>query len=404
MRVRPIEYRGTGERIEDEHRPAVNQNVVDKRDYYEVLGVERGASADDIKRNYRQAALKYHPDRNKEPRAEERFKEASEAYEVLSDPQKRQRYDQYGHAGMNGVNMHDFSHMGVEDIFSVFSDLFGGALGGRSGGRSRTERGVDIETVIQVDLKEVATGVRKTLKFERMDICENCEGQGNQPGTPRNTCRTCGGYGQVERQSGMGFFVSRVITDCPECGGRGQIISTPCRRCRGRGRSPLERVLDVEIPAGIHDGMSLRVRSEGEPSASGSVRGDLRCVIRVKPHTLFVRQENHLICTLPISFSQAALGVEIDVPTLEGTSPLKLKPGTQPGDLYKLSGKGLPDLRGGRRGDEIIQIQIEIPKRLNKRQKELLREFAETEDLSVLPESRNFFEKVRDYIGGDGDD
>ena len=374
----------------------MNRDVADKRDYYEVLGVERGASAEDVKRSYRQAALKFHPDRNKAPDAEDRFKEASEAYEVLSDPQKRQRYDRHGHAGMNGVGLHDFSHMGAEDIFSVFSDLFGGG-----GNRGRAERGIDIQTVIEVDLKEVATGVQKTLRFERMDICEGCGGQGNQPGTPKETCRTCGGYGQVERQSGMGFFVSRVITDCPDCGGRGQIITTPCRTCRGRGRSPRERVLEVEIPAGIHDGQSLRVRGEGEPSASGAVRGDLRCVIRVKPHPLFVRQENHLICTLPISFSQAALGAEIDVPTLEGTTPLRLKPGTQPADLYKLSGMGLPDLRSGRRGDEIVQIQIEIPRRLNKKQKELLRTYAETEDVSVMPESKSFFEKVKNYLAGD---
>lgn len=371
-------------------------------DYYQVLGVAREAGADEIKRAYRQAALKYHPDRNKSAGAEDRFKEASEAYEVLSDPQKRQRYDRFGHAGLNGAGLHDFSNMGVDDIFSIFGDLFGEALGG--GAQRRSARGVDIQAVIDVSLREVATGVEKTLKFERRDFCDRCSGHGNEPGTRRNACQTCGGYGQVERQSGMGFFVSRVITECPACHGRGSLIDKPCRACRGSGRAAKERVLNVKIPAGIQDGQSIRVRGEGEPCENGSTRGDLRCYIRVQPHPFLERQDNHLICKLPVSFTQAALGAQLEVPTLTGTAPLRLKPGTQHGAIYTLRGKGVPDLRTGRVGDEVVQVLIEIPKELNHEQRDLLRKFAETEDTTVQPESRNFFDKVAEYFTGDAGD
>lgn len=372
--------------------------VATKRDYYEVLTVQRTASPEEIKRAFRQAALKYHPDRNKEPDAEQKFKEASEAYEVLSDAQKRNRYDRYGHAGMNGVGMHDFSQMRADDIFSIFSDLFGGDVSG--GFRRRSERGVDIQTVVEIELRDVATGVEKTLKFERLDFCERCAGHGNEPGSKRATCGTCGGYGQVERHTGMGFFVSRVITDCPDCNGRGTLIDKPCRDCGGRGRAARERVVNVKVPAGIHDGQAVRVRGEGEPSEGGSARGDLHCLIRVKPHPLLKRGENNLICVFPISFTQAALGAQLDVPTLTGTAALRIKPGTQPGALYPLPGKGLPDLRTGRMGDEIVQIEIEIPKKLNKKQEDLLRQFAALEDRGVMPESKSFFDKVKEYLAG----
>lgn len=365
-----------------------------KRDYYEVLSVSRDSSPDEIKRAFRQAALKYHPDRNREAGAEERFKEASEAYEVLSDPAKRQRYDRHGHDGLSGVGMHDFSHMRVDDIFGVFSDLFGDAFGFQP----RQQRGVDIQCVVEVDLKQVLTGVEKTLRFERLDFCDRCGGQGNEPGSKRNTCQTCGGYGQVERQTNVGFFASRVITECPVCHGRGHVIETPCRQCGGRGRSPREVVVNVKIPAGVHDGQSMRIRGEGEPAAGGTARGDLRCVIRVAAHPFFEREENHLICRLPISFTQAALGTTVEAPTLSGTAALKIKPGTQHGELFRLPGKGLPDLRSGRFGDEVVQVMVEIPKKLNKKQEELLRQFAATEDKSVMPESKNFFERVRDYF------
>lgn len=374
-----------------------------KRDYYDVLAVGRSAAPDEIKRAYRKAAMKYHPDRNKEPGAEDRFKEASEAYEILSDPSKRQRYDQFGHAGLNGVGIHDFSNMRTDDIFSMFGDMFGDIFGGGRP-RARAERGVDIQTVIEIGLEDVATGVEKSLRFERADFCERCGGQCAEPGTRRDSCGTCGGYGQVEQQTSMGFFVTRSVVDCPTCQGRGSVIRTPCRGCGGSGRSPRERVLNVKIPAGVQDGQSVRIRGEGEPGATGTTRGDLRCVIRVREHPFLQRDGDYLVCPLPISFTQATLGVQVEVPLLTGTTSLRIPPGTQHGAVFKLPGKGLPNLRTGRRGDEIVQVLIEIPKKLTGDQKELLRRFAATEDKAVLPESKGFFERLKNYLAGEDEE
>ncbi len=375
--------------------------VTQKRDYYEVLGLNRSAGPEEIKRAYRQAALKYHPDRNKEASSEAKFKEAAEAYEVLSDPEKRQRYDRFGHHGLDGVSMHDFSGMGAEDIFSVFSDLFGDMFGGGFG-RSRASRGVDVQTVIEIDLKEVLTGVEKTLRFERQDFCQRCGGQGAEPGTERRNCNTCGGYGQIEQQTSLGFFVTRSVVDCPRCRGRGWIVERPCKQCDGTGQARRERLLDVKIPPGVHDGQSIRLRGEGELGRGGTARGDLRCVIHVRPHPFFQRDGDHLICLLPIGFTQAALGAQVDVPTLNGTTPLRIPPGTQPNTVFQLAGKGLPSLRSSRRGNQLVQVQVEIPKKLNREQEELLRRFAGTEDKNVLPESRGFFERVKEYLTGEG--
>ncbi len=380
----------------------MSARVAQKRDYYEVLGVGRDASADEIKRAYRQAAMKYHPDRNREPGADERFKEASEAYEVLSQPDKRQRYDRFGHQGLNGVGMHDFSHMQADDIFSIFGDLFGDMLGGRSG-RSRADRGVDIQAVIEIDLKEVATGVEKVLRFERSDFCDRCAGRGAEPGSNPTTCRNCGGYGQVERQTSMGFFVTRTVVDCPQCRGRGKQIDKPCVDCRGSGRATKERVLTVKIPPGVHDGQSIRLRGEGEPAPGGTTRGELRCVIQVRPHSLFERDGDTLICRLPISFTQAALGAQLEVPTLTGTVPLRIPAGTQYGATFSLQGKGLPNLRSGRVGDEIVQVLIEVPTKLSKAQQELLRKYAAGEDSAVMPETKSFFERMKTYFTGEGE-
>lgn len=376
--------------------------VAQKRDYYEVLGVSRSATPEDIKRAYRQAALKYHPDRNKEPGAEDKFKEAAEAYEVLSDAEKRQRYDRFGHAGLSGVGMHDFSGMAVEDIFSVFGDLFGDLFGGGFR-RARVDRGVDIQALVEIDIAEVLTGVKKTLRFERSDFCARCDGQGCEPGTQRRNCPTCGGYGQVERQTSMGFFVTRTVVDCPQCTGRGWLAERPCRDCAGSGRGRRQCEIEIKIPAGIHDGQSIRVSGEGEPGHSGRQRGDLRCVVRVREHKFFHRDGDHLICLLPIGFTQAALGAQIDVPTLTGTTPLRVPPGTQHGAVFELPGKGLPNLRNGRRGNQIVQVGVEIPKKLSREQADLLRKFAATEDKSVLPESKGFFEQVKEYLSGESD-
>ncbi len=366
-----------------------------KRDYYDVLGIDRGAAPEQIKKAYRRLAYKFHPDRNKDDGAEQRFKEAAEAYEVLADPTKRQRYDQHGHAGLSGVGVHDFSHMGVDDIFSMFTDIFGGSFGG---GRRRQRHGADLQTEVELSLQNVLTETERTIEFGRRESCDQCGGSGAAPGSERRTCPTCGGYGQVEQTGGMGALFGRVITSCPSCQGRGSAVRTPCRACRGAGLVTKNRVVTVRIPAGIHEGQAIRVRGEGEPGENGAPRGDLHCYVRVKPHTFLERHNNDVICRMPISFSQAALGAKVEVPTLTGRAALTIPQGTQHGQTFRLGGQGVPDLRTGRRGDELVQVMIEIPRRLSKSQAALLREFAETEDKSVLPESKGFFDKLVDYF------
>ncbi len=367
-----------------------------KRDYYEVLAVDKSAASDEIKRSYRKLAMKFHPDRNKDnPDAEVRFKEAAEAYEVLSDASKRQRYDQFGHAGVSGSGVHDFSHMGVEDIFSMFGDLFGGRGGGR--GRS-SRRGADLQTTVQMTLDEVSNGTERTLTFERNDVCDECAGSGAKPGSQLQSCSTCAGYGQVEQAGGLGAIFGRVITTCPSCRGRGKIISTPCGTCRGAGRAPGERVLTVQVPAGIHDGQAVRIRGEGEAGANGSSRGDLHCYVSVREHEFFERDGDDIVCRVPITFTQAALGATIEVPTLTGKADVKIPKGTQSGQLFRLSRQGLPNLRSRRTGDEIVQVYVEIPRRLSKKQQELLRDYSETEGNAVGAETKNFVEKLIDYI------
>lgn len=373
--------------------------VAEKRDYYEVLGVARTAGADEIKKAYRQAALKYHPDRNREdPSAEAKFKEAAEAYEVLSDQDKRGRYDQYGHRGVEGRGVHDFSGMGAQDIFSMFEEIFGGGVfGGRRGG---PRAGVNLEMALDLSLEEVASGVERVIEFERMDMCERCSGTGAEPGSQRRTCPTCGGYGQVEQASGFGSLFGRVITACPTCRGKGTVITSPCRQCRSSGRQPKHRKLSVQIPAGIQDGQAVRVAGEGEPSENGGARGDLHVFVRVRKHPFFERHGQELVCRVPISFAQAALGAKIDVPSLNGPVELKVPAGTQHGQMFRLGGKGMPSLRSSRRGDEIVQVWIEVPKKLDKRQEQLLREYAKSEDTAVLPESKSFFDKVAKFFSG----
>ncbi len=373
--------------------------VASKRDYYEVLGVGREASGDEVRKAYRQAALRYHPDRNKNEGAEERFKEAAEAYEVLSDSQKRQRYDRYGHAGLSGAAVHDFSHMGIDDIFSMFEDIFGG---GGFGGRQGPRRGYDLETTVELTLQDVAKGVEKTLEFSRNDICDRCGGNGSEPGGRRRTCSTCGGYGQVQQSSGFGILFGRVTTACPSCRGRGSLVENPCKQCRGNGRHPRQRVLAVKIPAGVQDGQGVRVRGEGEAGQDGAVAGDLHVYVRTKPHPFLQRQGNDLICQVPLSFTQAALGGSVEVPTLSGKAAVKIPAGTQYGQVFRLANQGLPDLRTGRRGDELVQVSIEMPRKLSKKQRELLANFADTEDARTLPDSRSFLDKLKEYLSGPG--
>jgi molecular chaperone DnaJ len=377
--------------------------VAQKRDYYEVLGVTREASPEEIKRAYRQAAMKYHPDRTDEADAGERFKEAAEAYEVLSDAEKRNRYDRFGHSGLSGVAGHDFSHMRPDDIFSIFGDIFGDMFGVQFGrGGRRSSPGVDLQTEVALTFADVAVGAERAIEFTRNDFCDRCAGKGAEPGSKTSTCDTCGGYGQVERTTGMGFFSTRVVTTCPECRGRGSTFTKACKQCRGSGRAPKHRVVTVKIPPGIHDGQAIRLRGEGEPGEDGSSRGDLHCCVRIEQHPFLQRHGNDLLCELPISFTQAALGAKIEVPTLAGKMEVAIPTGIQHGELLRLAGIGLPDIRTNRRGDQIIRVLIEIPNKLNAKQEELLRQFAATEDKNVLPQSKGFIERLKSFfeLGG----
>ena len=368
---------------------------MEKRDYYEVLNVARNAGPEDIKRAYRKGALKWHPDnaRSNKPEAEARFKELAEAYEVLSDPEKRQIYDRYGHQGLRGAGVHDFSGMGADDIFSMFADIFGVNFGG---GRRAQGRGYDLETVVDLSLQEVAKGTDKTLEFERVDFCDACGGSGAKPGTSPKRCATCGGYGQVET-SGGGFF--RMVRTCPTCRGAGQVVSEPCPECHGTGRMKKKRVLSVHIPPGVHEGQAVRVRGEGEPGETAGLRGDLRCYVRVQQHPFLVRDGDNLVCQVPITFTQAALGAKVEVPTLGGKEDLAVPAGTQHGECLRIRNHGLPHARSGKKGDQVVQFVIEVPRKLSRKQEDMLRQLAQIEDTDVQPARKGFLDKLKEYLG-----
>ncbi|MGB4148476.1 MAG: molecular chaperone DnaJ [Tepidanaerobacteraceae bacterium] len=379
-----------------------------KRDYYEVLGVSREATEDEIKKAYRKLARKYHPDVNKEDKdAAEKFKEINEAYEVLKDPEKRARYDQFGHAGVGqgGFDAGDFGGFGGfggfgdfgSDIFDDIFDIFGGSFG-RSRRRGPT-RGADIRYDLEITLEEAAFGAEKEIEIFRMESCKNCNGTGAKPGTMPKTCPSCGGSGQVRRVQNLGPMQFTNVTTCTNCGGRGTIIEEPCPKCHGRGQSKVGRKIKIKVPAGVDTGSQLRMSGEGEPGELGGPPGDLYVVIRVKPHKLFVRQGDDLIYQAPISFVQATLGDEIDVPTLEEKVKLKIPEGTQPGTRFRLRSKGIPHLRGYGRGDLIVQVEVVIPKKLNDKQKELLVKFAKISGEDIKPTSKGLFRKMKDAFG-----
>ena len=372
----------------------------EKRDYYEVLGVSRDASASDIKSAYRKGALKYHPDSFQGDKAEGEamFKELAEAYEVLSDSIKRNQYDQYGHAGMAGAGVHDFGNMGFGDIFSMFQDIFG-QMGGMGGGRrGHASRGDDLQIEVELTLEQVDTGLEESLEFTRMDLCDECGGNGARRGSEPVRCETCNGYGQVQQQESGFFGMSVRVIACPRCKGRGTTVSDPCPSCRGSGRARKPRIVTVQIPAGVSDGQVIRLRGEGGPGPDGTTRGDLHCYVRVKQHPLLVRNGSDLVCQAPIAFSQAALGGNIQVPTLTGSEEIGVPSGTQNGDVITLRGRGLPSLRTGRRGDQHVQVFMEVPKRLSKEQIELLKKYAETEQVDITPQRKSFLKKLKKYF------
>ncbi len=370
--------------------------MASKRDYYDVLGVKRDASEKEIAVSYRKLAIKYHPDSNSgDPDAVLKFKEAAEAYEVLSDAQKRARYDRFGHDAPEFAGGPHFTD--VEDIFEafggIFGDLFGG--GGRRGRRAR--RGADIQVQVTIDLEEAASGSSKSVEFNRHQACDACQGSGSRPGSQRATCRQCGGRGQVVQS--MGFV--RVQTTCPLCHGAGSVITEPCESCRGSGLTAELVKKEINIPAGVDEGTRVRYAGQGEPSLDGGPAGDCYCLVHVRKHKLFERDGDHLILRMPITYSQAALGATLEIPTLEGRHELVIPPGSQSGEVFRLRGRGMPDPHNGRKGDLLVQTYIEVPKKITKRQQELLRELAEVEQVQVSPHRKSFFEKLRDYFTTD---
>ncbi len=344
-----------------------------KRCYYEILQVTRTATEEDIKKSYRRMAMQHHPDRNPGDReAEDKFKEAAEAYEVLSDQQKREIYNQYGHEGLSSSGFQGFSG---DDIFSSFGDIFGDIFGfsnGRSRSRSAARAGADLRYDMQISFMEAAFGLSRDIDMDKHQSCHECSGTGSAPGTAPEVCSRCRGRGQVTQSSG--FF--SISTTCPNCRGVGQIISHPCKKCRGAGREKVVKTVQIKIPAGVETGSRLRLRGEGEQGEHGGPNGDLYVFIHVQEHEFFQRSDDDIICRIPISFVQAALGDNIEVPTLVGTEKLKIPRGTQNGKIFRLKGKGIAHLRGFGRGDQVIETVVTIPTNLNRRQEELLKEFS----------------------------
>lgn len=367
-----------------------------KKDYYEVLGINKDANADEIKKAYRKLAMKFHPDRNPDnPKAEEQFKEAKEAYETLSDDQQRASYDQYGHAATDGSRGGQGNGAGGFDFGDIFGDIFGGA--GR-GGRTQAQRGADLRYNMEITLEEAARGATKQVRIPTLDECDTCHGSGAKPGTTPTTCQTCGGHGQVRMQ--QGFF--SIQQTCPRCHGSGKSISSPCGTCSGAGRVKHHKTLEIKIPAGIGEGMRLRHSGHGEAGANGAPAGDLYVEIHIKQHSVFQRDGDDLHCEMPISFATAALGGEIEIPTLDGSARIKIPAETQSGKIFRLRGKGIKGMRTNTHGDLNCHVVIETPAKLTDRQKELLREFetiSETDSARHSPRAQSWMDKVKDFFG-----
>ncbi|MDP1595152.1 MAG: molecular chaperone DnaJ [Gallionella sp.] len=376
-----------------------------KKDYYDVLGINRDASDDEIKKAYRKLAMKHHPDRNPDnPKAEEHFKEAKEAYEALSDGQKRAAYDQYGHAafeagGMGGGSPFGAGGAGAQgfDFSDIFGDIFGGGRGG-NGGRSNVQRGADLRYNLEITLEQAARGTETQIRVPTMAECETCNGSGAKPGTSPTTCTTCGGHGQVRMQ--QGFF--SIQQTCPRCHGNGKMITSPCKPCNGSGRIKQHKTLSVKIPSGVDNDDRIRLSGEGEHGVNGGPSGDLYVVIHIKAHSVFQRDHNDLHCEMPISFSTAALGGEIEIPTLDGKAHIKIPAETQSGKIFRLRGKGIKGVRSSTHGDLHCHVIVETPVNLTERQRELLREFESINDQNSghhNPRAKSWMDKVKDFFG-----
>ncbi len=373
---------------------------MNKQDYYETLGVSRDAAAEDIKKAYRQMAMKYHPDRNPgDKESEEKFKQAAEAYSILIDSEKRGVYDQYGHEGLRGEGFGGFSNFNssiFEDFEDILGNFFNFGFGDIFGSRGRTrqsypQRGRDLALEIEVTLEEAAFGVEKEIKLHRAEHCETCQGSRMEPGTNKSVCSQCGGKGQVRYQQGF-FAISRT---CSSCKGEGEIIASPCKKCRGTGKSRVNKVMNIKIPQGIDNGMKLRIEKEGEAGDKGASRGDLFVIVYVKKHKFFDRDGNNLYCQIPISFAQAALGTRIELPTLEDNELLKIPAGAQPGDVFKVKGKGIKSIHSFRKGDLFVKLEVKTPVNLSKKDKDILKQFAHSRGVKIDKVDRNLIKKSK---------
>jgi molecular chaperone DnaJ len=374
--------------------------MVDQRDYYEVLGIERRATGAEITAAYRKLAIRFHPDKNPgDAEAASRFKEAARAFEVLSDADLRSRYDRFGHAGVEGGRRHDFNDL--SDVFEAFGDLFGGsifgeALGGGRQRQSRARKGRDVFCQVHLSLVEAARGATKQVEFDRHETCGSCDGSGARKGTEPQACDYCAGRGQVIQSAG----VFRMQTTCPACRGAGRVIRDRCPDCGGAGLTQEHVSRKVTIPAGVDRDVRVRLAGEGEPGAAGGPPGDCYCVIEIEDHPFLVRDGRDLHCEVPVSFTQAALGATVEVPTLDGARPLEIARGTQPGDVVRVRGLGMPEVRGRGIGDLHVHVLVEVPKTLSPRAEELLRELAAEEHAAVSPKRSSFFSRLAEYFHG----
>ncbi|HVM72369.1 MAG TPA: molecular chaperone DnaJ [Anaerolineales bacterium] len=375
--------------------------MASNRDYYEVLGIPKNASSDDIKSAFRKLARQYHPDVSKEADAEEKFKEINEAYGVLSDPQKRARYDQYGRAGLGEMGgMPDYATMDFNDIFEEILGGFGFGFSGGGNRSRRAHRGRDLQVHVDLTFEEAVFGVEKTVELNRNEVCGTCHGSGAEPGTSPQRCSTCGGRGEV-RQVRQTIFGSMMQSGpCPTCGGRGEVITSPCHTCRGQGqeRKTVKKV--VQIPAGVDNGNQIRLAGEGEPGLNGGPQGNLYLVVNVAPHQFFKRRENDILLNLDINIAQAVLGAEVEVPTVNGKEKLKIPAGTQPGKIFTLKARGVPYIRKSGRGDQMVIVNVDIPSKLTREQKELFEKLSLTLGTAVKPKEKGFIDWLNDALGG----
>lgn len=375
--------------------------MAEKRDYYEVLGVSRNATEDELKKAYRKLAKQYHPDLNPgDKAAEASFKEVNEAYAVLSDAEKRRTYDQYGHAGVDGQGFGGFNGGGFNiDLEDLFGSFFGGGFGGGGRQKGGPQRGANLKYRMNLDFMEAAFGVERTININKEDVCDTCKGNGTRDGSTPDKCQTCQGTGQVNQRQQTMFGAVMTQRPCTVCGGRGTTVKDPCPDCHGQGRRAKAKTLQVKVPAGINDGEMLTLRGEGEPGSGGGPYGDLYVEIHLRPHPVFQREGYNTFCEVPITFPQASLGSEVDIPTIDGPYAFHLKEGTQPGELFTIRGKGIPYInRNNVRGDHQFRVVLEVPRHLSEQQKEMLQQFEKSCSEKNYQKRGNFFSKLKDLF------